>query len=260
MVSIKTPGPLILLTNDDGFFSEGISALYRKMKDLGRVIIVAPDREQSATSLSLTLHRPLRMKKIKRSVFAVDGTPADCVYLALERILPRKPDLLISGLNHGPNLGQQDIAYSGTVAAAIQGTFLEIPSLAASVLSDDEGRFPFVFAAGVMRQMAGYLLRSGLPKGLTLNINFPPVPVKGLKMTRLGQRKYNPEIVEKKDPRGNSYFWIGAGRPESSGTRSSDVAAVREGYISLTPLHTDLTDYRAIRLPLLRRILSRLSG
>ncbi len=135
MVSSKTFTPLILLTNDDGFFSEGIVTLYRKMKDLGRVIIVAPDREQSATSLSLTLHRPLRIKKIKRSVFAVDGTPADCIYLALERILPRKPDLLISGLNHGPNLGQQDIAYSGTVAAAIQGTFLEIPSLAASVLS-----------------------------------------------------------------------------------------------------------------------------
>ena len=260
MVSSKTFTPLILLTNDDGFFSEGIVTLYRKMKDLGRVIIVAPDREQSATSLSLTLHRPLRIKKIKRSVFAVDGTPADCIYLALERILPRKPDLLISGLNHGPNLGQQDIAYSGTVAAAIQGTFLEIPSLAVSVIPGDKEKFPFAFAAGVMRQMAGYLLHSKLPNGLTLNINFPPAPVKGMKITRLGQRRYNPEIVEKKDPRGNSYFWIGAGRPESSGARTSDVAAVREGYISLTPLHTDLTDYGAIRLPLLRRILSRLSG
>lgn len=255
MVSSKAAAPLILLTNDDGFFSEGIETLYQKIRDLGRVVIVAPDREQSATSLCLTLHRPLRVKKIKRSVFAADGTPADCVYLATQRILPRRPDLIISGLNQGPNLGQQDIAYSGTVAGAIQGTFLDIPSLAVSVLHDDRGRFPFAFAAGVTRQMAVYLLRHRLPKGLTLNVNIPPAPVKGLRITSLGQRKYNPEIIEKKDPRGNSYYWIGAGRPESSGARTSDVAAVREGYISLTPLHTDLTDYGAIRLPLLRRIL-----
>ncbi len=259
MAGGKDSTPLIVLTNDDGFSSEGIGSLFRELRGLARVVIVAPDREQSATSLSLTLHRPLRVKKIKRSVFAVDGTPADCVYLALERILPRRPDLLISGLNHGPNLGRQDIAYSGTVAAAIQGTFLDIPSLAVSVLPDDQGRFSFAAAASFVRRLSGILLSAGLPERLLLNINIPPEPREGCRITQLGQRRYNPEIIEKKDPRGNSYFWIGAGNPKSSGSRNSDVAAVRQGYISLTPLHVDLTDYVAIRHPLLRELLSRLS-
>ncbi len=258
MSARKDRGPLILITNDDGFSSEGIGALYRKMKGLGRVVIVAPDRERSATSLSLTLLRPLRVKKIKRSVFAVDGTPADCIYLALKRVLPRRPDLLISGLNHGPNLGQQDIAYSGTVAAAIQGTFLDIPSLAVSVLPDDRESLSFGAAASFVRKLSELLWHHGFPRRLLLNINFPAGPIRGCRITRLGQRKYNPEIVEKKDPRGNSYFWIGAGHPESSGSKNSDVAAIREGYISITPLHTDLTDCPAVRSPFLRKILSRL--
>ncbi|MEW5902379.1 MAG: 5'/3'-nucleotidase SurE, partial [Acidobacteriota bacterium] len=175
--------PLLLLTNDDGFFAEGVQILERRLRELGRVFIVAPDREKSATSLSLTLRRPLRLEKIRRNVFAVDGTPADCVYLALQMLLPRTPDLIISGINRGPNLGQQDISYSGTVAAAIQGTFLRIPSAAVSAIPDGRGCFHFDFCAAFVRNLAPKLLRQKLPVGLTLNINLPPPPIKGNRVT-----------------------------------------------------------------------------
>jgi 5'-nucleotidase len=246
--------PVIFLTNDDGFFSEGIQALRRHLWKLGNITIVAPDREKSATSLSLTLRRPLRVEKIKRNVFAVDGTPADCVYLALRKLLPRSASLIISGLNRGPNLGQQDISYSGTVAAAIQGTFLCVPSVAVSVLADASGKFHFDFSAKFMAGLAGRLLKTALPQGLTLNINIPPPPVKGVKIAKLGEKRYNPEIIEKKDPRENLYYWIGAGNPTAVGDETSDTSAVAEGFISVTPLHADLTDYRALALPHLKEI------
>jgi 5'-nucleotidase len=247
---------LILLTNDDGFYSEGIEALHRRLKDLGEIFIVAPDRERSATSLSLTLHRPLRVKRIGENVFAVDGTPADCVYLALQKFLPRKPDLLISGINSGPNLGQQDVSYSGTVAAAIQGTFLQVQSFAISLLHDEKGRFQFDAASKIAFQVAKRLLQNKLPEGITLNINIPPPPFKGIKITTLGQRRYNPEIIEEKDPRKNSYYWIGTGNPKTIGDEESDVVVVKLGYISVTPLHTDLTDFQALKLPALKDIFS----
>jgi len=252
----EAKNPLIFLTNDDGYFSEGIEVLYRHLKDLGQIFIVAPDREKSATSLSLTLRRPLRVKKIKRNIYAVDGTPADCVYLAIQKFLPKKPSLLISGLNHGPNVGQQDISYSGTVAAAIQGTFLQIPSIAISVLHDEQGQYDFDFSARIGHLIAKELLKKNLPEGVSLNINIPPPPVKGIKIAELGQKRYNPEIIEKKDPRKNSYFWIGVGNPKAVGPRNSDVMVVKQGYISITPLHADLTDYQAIRLPSFKNILS----
>lgn len=247
---------LILLTNDDGFYSEGIEALRRRLEDLGEIFIVAPDRERSATSLSLTLHRPLRVKRIRENVFAVDGTPADCVYLALQKFLPRKPDLLISGINSGPNLGQQDVSYSGTVAAAIQGIFLRVQSLAISCLHDDKGRFHFDTASEIAYQVAKRLLQNKLPEGITLNVNIPPPPFKGIKITKLGQRRYSPEIVEEKDPRKTSYYWIGTGSPETIGDEESDVVAVKLGFISVTPLHTDLTDFQALKLPALKDIFS----
>ncbi len=246
--------PLFLLTNDDGFLAEGIQLLRRKLRRVGTCTIVAPDRERSATSLSLTLRRPLRVEKISRHVFAVDGTPADCVYLAFKKILPRPPDLLISGLNRGPNLGQQDISYSGTVAAALQGTFLGTPSVAVSVLSDEAGRFPFDWAAEFVTRLAKRLIREKFPPGVTLNINIPPLPIRGVRLTKLGEKRYNPEIIEKKDPRENVYYWIGAGNPTSSGDKTSDIWAVAKGFISITPLHTDLTDYRALRFPALRKV------
>lgn len=238
--------PLILLANDDGYFAEGIRALSRRLKSLADVFVVAPDREKSATSLSVTLRRPLRVETIRKDIFAVDGTPADCIYLALQRLLPRAPNLIISGLNHGPNLGQQDVSYSGTVAAALQGSFLRISSVAVSVLPDGKGRYKYDFAARFARDLAERLLIQPLPAGLTLNINVPPPPLKGIKLTRLGEKRYDPEIVEKKDPRENVYYWIGSGSPRSIGDKGSDVWAIRRGYISVTPLHTDLTDYRVL--------------
>jgi 5'-nucleotidase len=248
-------GPLILLTNDDGFFSEGIEALHHQLQDLGETYIVAPDRERSATSLSLTLHRPLRVKKIRENMYAVDGTPADCVYVALKKLLPGIP-LLLSGLNHGPNVGQQDISYSGTVAAAIQGAFLGIASTAISVLPDSQGQYSFHFSARVAYEIARVLLQEKLPKGTSLNVNIPSPPVKGIKMVKLGQKRYNPEIIEKKDPRKNTYFWIGRGNPKSIGDKDSDVKAIKQGFITVTPLHSNSTDYASIRLPFLQGLLS----
>lgn len=248
--------PLIFLTNDDGFFAEGIEALSRNLKDLGRIYVVAPDRERSTSSLSLTLRRPLRVKKIKTNTYAVDGTPADCVYIALKKLLPQKPSLLISGINKGPNLGQQDISYSGTVAAAIQGTFLQIPSMAVSLLSDKNHQYSYDFSAKIVKSIAMKLLENKLPEKMTLNINFPPPPFKGIKLTKLGQKRYNPEIIEKKDPRKDSYYWIGPGNPKAEGAKNSDVMVVKEGYISITPLHTDLTNYKTIQHPTFKNILA----
>jgi 5'-nucleotidase len=247
--------PLVLLTNDDGYFADGIQVLARHLRTAAQTCLVAPDREKSATSLSLTLRRPLRVEKIKREVFAVDGTPADCIYLALKMILPESPGLIISGINRGPNLGQQDISYSGTVAAAIQGTFLGIPSVAVSAIPNVQGDYDFDSAAEFVVQLAMRVLKERLPAGLTLNINIPPPPIKGSRMTKLGEKRYDPEIVEKRDPRDNIYYWIGSGKPTPIGDRSSDVSAVSRGYISVTPLHTDLTDYAALGHPVLKRIL-----
>ena len=146
--------PLILLTNDDGFFSEGVRVLAQHLKKIGSIFVIAPDREKSATSLALTLHRPLKVQRIEENTFAVDGTPADCIYLPVKKLLPRKPELIISGLNQGPNLGQQDISYSGTVAAAIQGAYLQIPSIAVSLLHDDKKQFFFEFSARIACSIA----------------------------------------------------------------------------------------------------------
>ena len=247
--------PLILLTNDDGYFADGILALARRLKRAAETVVVAPDREKSATSLSLTLRRPLRVERIKRDVFAVDGTPADCIYLALKMILQRSPCLIISGINRGPNLGQQDISYSGTVAAAIQGTFLGIPSVAVSAVPNVQGEHDFDLSAEFIFKLAKRILKKRLPAGLTLNVNIPAPPIQGARMTKLGEKRYDPEIVEKRDPRDNTYYWIGSGKPTPIGDRTSDVWAVARGFISVTPLHTDLTDYAALSNPSWKKII-----
>jgi len=248
--------PVILLTNDDGFYAEGIKSLFINLKDLGDVYIVAPDREKSAISLSISLNHPLRVKRIKENVYAVDGTPADCVYLAVQKILPKKPDLLISGINPGPNLGQQDISYSGTVAGAIQGAFLEIPSLAISYLIDNKADWSLDFSARFVHALAENLLKNHLPSGIALNINIPPPPVKGIKIAKLGEKRYHPEIIEKKDPRERTYYWIGTGNPKAIGDSESDVMIIKKGYITVTPLHKDTTDYFTMGFPALQNILS----
>ncbi|MEA3420782.1 MAG: 5'/3'-nucleotidase SurE [Acidobacteriota bacterium] len=256
---IKQKNPLILLTNDDGFYADGIEALYHGLKDLGEIYIVAPDRERSATSLALTLHQPLRVKTIKKNVYAADGTPADCVYLAIQKLLPRKPDLLISGINPGPNLGQQDISYSGTVAGAIQGTFLQVPSMAISLLPDKLGECSFDFAVKTAHMLAETIIESNLPNGITLNINIPPLPVKGIKVAKLGEKRYNPEIIIKKDPRDRIYYWLGTGNPKAIGDSKSDVMIIKDGYITATPLHRDLTDHKTIELSSFQNIFSKIN-
>ena len=246
--------PVILLTNDDGFYRETIQTLFRALRPLGTTYIVAPDQEKSACSLAVTLRRPLRAQRVKPRVWAVEGTPVDCIYFALDKFLPRRPDLIISGMNPGPNLGQQDINYSGTVAGAIQGTFEGIPSIAVSLLADGKGRYDLKHAAGIVRMIAAEVLAHGLPAGTALNVNIPPRPLKGVKITRLGWKFYAPEIIEKTDPRNTSYYWIGTGTPRRVGDAGTDVMAAHDGYISLTPLHTDMTAPHALRSPKLRRL------
>ena len=246
--------PLILLTNDDGFFAEGIQALYRGLKKLGRLFLVAPDREMSASSLSLSLRRPLRVQRIRPGVYGVEGTPADCIYLAMKKFLPRAPDLIISGMNPGPNLGQQDVSYSGTVSAAVQGTFFQVPSVAVSLIADRDGDFHFREAARTVYRLAGFLLRRRIPEGITLNVNIPPPPIKGVKVTKVGIKIYEPEIIEKKDPRENSYYWIGRGNPRIVGDDETDVRAAQKGFITVTPLRIDLTDSGAMGLSIMKRL------
>jgi 5'-nucleotidase len=246
--------PLILLTNDDGFFHVGILSLARGLKELGKLYIVAPDRERSACSLALSLRQPLRVQRIKSTVFAVDGTPADCIYLAMRKLLPRPPDLIISGMNPGPNLGQQDTSYSGTVSAAIQGSAFDVPAMAVSLIADLNGDFHFRAAMPIVSGIARFLFKHGLPPGVALNVNIPPPPIAGLRITKLGIKRYEPEIIEKKDPRENSYFWIGRGNPRVFGDDESDIKAAQQGFISVTPLHLDLTDYAAMRQPALKKL------
>lgn len=246
--------PIILLTNDDGFYHETIQILFRRLWRLGRTYIVAPDREKSACSLSITLRQPLRVQHVKPRVWAVEGTPVDCIYFALQEFLPRRPDLIVSGMNPGPNLGQQDINYSGTVAGALQGTFHGIPSIAVSLLADARGRLDLKYAAGIVETIAADVLASGLPEGIALNVNIPPPPAKGVKITRLGWKFYDPDIIEKTDPRNASYYWIGTGTPRRVGDAGTDVMATHDGYITLTPLHTDMTAHHVLRSTPMRRI------
>ncbi len=250
----KTAPKLILVTNDDGYDAEGVTVLFGRLRELGETYLVAPDREKSATSLAITLRAPLRVRRAGQRVFAVEGTPADCVYLAMKKFLPRRPDLVVSGINHGPNLGQQDISYSGTVAGAVQGTYFGIPSLAVSALHGGGGRYDFDLAAEVSRRLASRLLSGAPVRGITLNLNVPPPPFKGLRLTRLGWKEYFPEIIEAEDPRRRPYFWIGMGKPRAQKSPDTDLDAVRRGYASLTPLHSDATHYESLRHPGLKSL------
>jgi 5'/3'-nucleotidase len=234
---------LIFLTNDDGIHAKGLNTLARHMKRFGDLLIVAPDREQSASSHSLTLTRPLRITKIEKDRYTVDGTPTDAVMIALHGILKKKklPDLLISGINHGPNMGD-DVTYSGTVAAAIEGSIIGIPSIAVSLADWDSDDYDPT--AKVVTRIARWVLKNGLPQCSFLNVNTPYLgskPFKGIMITRLGRRVYNDIIVEKTDPRGKNYYWI-AGDPTWSDENGSDYAAVSRGLVSVSPLKVDMTD------------------
>jgi 5'/3'-nucleotidase len=254
--SVMGSTPLILVTNDDGIQSEGLWALAGAVRALGEVIVVAPDREQSAVSHSLTLHRPLRIDELDHLRYAVDGTPTDCVNLALNGIVTRRPSLLLSGINKGANLGD-DVTYSGTVSAAMEGTLLGVPSIAVSLLG--RASFDFGGAAAFIPLLAGEVLAHGLPADTLLNVNVPQLEnggrAEGVVLTRMGRRGYGDAIVEKVDPRGRKYYWIGGEELAFVDDEGTDFHAVSRKLISVTPIHLDLTNYRSfdelrkLRLP-----------
>lgn len=238
---------IILVSNDDGIHSEGLKALAAAMQRVGEVYVMAPDRERSAAGHALTLHFPLRVDEVAPGWFSVDGTPTDCVNLGINgrMLLPRRPDIVVSGINKGANLAD-DITYSGTVAAAIEGTLLGLPSIAVSLAGRTNHHFEPIanFAARLVEKVAQH----GMPKDTLLNVNAPNVPgdmIKGVKVTRMGKRQYGDSIVEKTDPRGRKYYWIGGDELRHHEVEGSDIAAILAGFISVTPLHLDLTNYRA---------------
>lgn len=237
---------MILVTNDDGIAAEGLRTLADAMRPLGEVTIIAPDREQSATSHSLTLHRPLRLRQAGPGILSVDGTPTDCVLLGVHGFLEEPPTLIVSGINHGPNMGN-DVLYSGTVSAASEGAFLGIPSIAFSLATWEPTDFaPAGRIAGALVRM---LLKRGLTPGLCLNVNIPALPdaeIRGIRVARLGRRVFHDVIVKKTDPRGKSYYWIGGENPTWDPDEASDFHAVSNGYVAVTPLSFELTDYKAI--------------
>jgi 5'-nucleotidase len=238
---------IILVSNDDGIHSEGLHALEAALQTVGEVYTVAPDREQSAVSHALSLHRPLRIEELAPRRFAVDGTPTDCVNLAVKGFLPVRPQLVVSGINKGANLGD-DITYSGTVSAAIEGSLLGIPSIAVSLVTWTPP-FRFAAAAEFAAMLAGEVSTQGLPADTLLNVNVPnllPHEIKGYRMTRQGKRRYSETIDVRVDPRGRKYYWIGGDDLGFDPDEGTDCVAVHEGFISVTPLHVDLTNYRAL--------------
>ena len=231
----------ILVTNDDGIHAEGLAALAEAMTELGDVWIIAPEREQSACGHALTLHRPLRPVAMGGRRFAVNGTPSDCVNLAVLGFLPEPPALVMSGINHGGNLGD-DVTYSGTVSAAMEATLLGVPAVAVSLL--DGGRL--ADAAAVAKLVAMRVLIEGVARKTLLNVNVPPQTPRGIRLTRLGHRVYSDKIVEHSDPRGRTHYWIGGGAPAWEELDGTDMGAIHDGYVAVTPVHLDLTNHAAL--------------
>jgi 5'-nucleotidase len=233
--------PLILLSNDDGVAAPGIAAAREALKELGDVIVAAPDRERSASSHSISLDRPLRVDEVEEGVFAIDGTPVDCVYLALLHLVPRRPALVVSGINNGYNLGS-DVFYSGTVAAAVEAALRGVPAIAVSLAR--KAPQDFSHAAGFLAALAAETIRRGagaLPESSLLSVNVPPGPITGYQVTFLGRRVYQDQVDVRADLRGRSYYWIGGPEANADDVPGSDCRAVRDGLASLTPLSLDLT-------------------
>ncbi|MBS1796822.1 MAG: 5'/3'-nucleotidase SurE [Acidobacteria bacterium] len=237
----------ILITNDDGYHSEGITALENALSELGDVYVVAPASEMSGASHSLTLARPLRIRQIDARHWTVDGTPTDCVTLALNRILPpeERPHICASGINHGPNLGD-DATYSGTVAGALEATILGVPGIAFSLAASRS--LDFAEAIRVAREITQKALAEGLPENTLLNVNVPKGVPKGLRITKQGFKNARPVISEQIDPRGKPYYWIGELREGFHAEGGTDFEAIDEGFVSVTPMRSDLTNHRAIEL------------
>lgn len=231
----------ILITNDDGIFADGIRHLVQAAQSFGEVVVVAPDREQSASSHALTLHQPLRLRQVEDNRYAVDGTPTDCVNLALQGLLKedRRPDLVLAGINYGANMGD-DVTYSGTASAAFEAHLHGFPAIAFSQ-HIREG-YSFETAEKLTKEFLGTVLEGEIAPDLLLNVNLPAIACQGVRLTRLGHRTYTQNVVEKTDPKGRQYFWI-AGTPRWEHREGTDYAAVTDGFVSVTPLHLDLTDY-----------------
>jgi 5'-nucleotidase len=234
----------ILVSNDDGILAQGIGLLADVCRSVASVTVVAPDREQSGASHSLTLQRPLRPVRRGPDAYQVDGTPTDCVLLALGALLDDKPDFVFSGVNHGPNMGE-DVLYSGTVAAAMEGLSAGIPGVAVS-FAGQEVELLGSQRAWLQRLVQGIAGVGVFPADTLLNINLPPVPgdrIRGIRVTTLGNRVFEGSILRAQDPWGREVYWVGGGHISWSGREDSDFRAVREGFISVTPLHVDLTNY-----------------
>jgi 5'-nucleotidase len=234
----------ILVTNDDGVHSEGIHVLAEALARLGNVTVVAPIREASAIGHALTLRRPLRLDSVRPGIFAVDGTPTDCVNVAIAHVLNGKPDLIVSGINKGWNLGD-DVTYSGTVSGALEGALLGIPSIAVSTMNR-RNEFDFPPAAAAAATVAEAVLERGIPNFTMLNINAPFGPNKGLRATVQARRNHITVVNKRIDPRNQPYYWIEEGENHWQPHDRSDYQAVRDGYVSVTPLHPDMTAHEAL--------------
>ncbi len=238
--------PTILLTNDDGIRAPGLTYLAEALSGLGNLFVYAPDRQRSAVGHGVSLHHPLRVTEIQAGWYMIDGTPADCVILAVRKLLGCQPDLVVSGINPGANLGD-DVTYSGTVAGAFEGMLLGIPAFSISCISSHPRSYEPT--QRVASFVAEYILRAGLPQDVMLNVNVPDVPVEelaGVAVTSMGRRNYQDEIVERKDPRNGTYYWIGGAEPEHYIHEGSDFEAINRKQVSITPLRRNITDYDAL--------------
>lgn len=235
----------LLITNDDGIHGEGLKPLIRVLAGLtSEIITIVPDRERSAVSQAITLNAPIRMKKVRRNVYTIDGTPTDCVYLTVLGAFRRRPEVVISGINRGPNLSE-DIVYSGTVAAAIEAALAGMKSFAVS-MDAFNGTIHYDTGAVFAKKFTRLLYRMEVPAGLFFNVNIPNLPkgrIKGVRVTKLGSRKYLDKLIKRKDPDGNPYFWLSGDKVLWRAEKGTDYHEVKEGYISVTPLHLDLTAY-----------------
>lgn len=237
----------ILIANDDGYLSPGIRALYQAMSQIGAATIVAPDRNRSGASNSLTLSHPVMVREHEKDVYSLEGTPTDCVNIALSGLLDEEPDMVVSGINDGPNLGD-DVLYSGTVAAAIEGRNLGHPAIAVSMASHEPQHYDA--AATITANLVSHLQEVPLPTDTILNVNVPDLPmdkIKGLRATRLGSRHQSHNAIRQTSPRGETVFWIGAAGDVADAGPGSDFEAVSQGFVSVTPLQIDLTRFDTIQ-------------
>ena len=236
----------ILISNDDGYLATGLSVLANSLSEFADISVVAPDKNRSAASNSLTLEMPLRAQKSENGYIRVDGTPTDCVHLAITGLLEDEPDMVFAGINHGSNLGD-DVLYSGTVAAATEGRFLGLPAVAISLASNDPKHFET--AGQVAATLFKMIIETPLPKDTLLNVNVPDVPyeeIKGYQATRLGQRHKAEPVIKSSDPRGREIYWVGPPGKEQDAGEGTDFYAIKMGYVSITPLQLDLTRYEKV--------------